>query len=222
MTDRCDDVLARFEAMMASARASAATDEDRLLDGERAAAAERAARQRDAEALTNAGVPERQRRVLADLRDTPAVLSVREWQASDHCALVLSGGVGTGKSIAAAAWLLETVRSLPSGLRSRRWWKAFDLCRLGQFADELGDLCRVRSLVIDDLGGEYADKSGSFATTLTWLVDARYEHNRRIVMTTNLEAAAFRARYGERIYDRLRECGAWVAVGGPSMRGATR
>ena len=46
----------------------------------------------------------------------------------------------------------------------------------------------------------------------------RHGHRRLTVCTTNLKASDFRARYGERVADRIRECGAFVEIAGTSRR----
>ena len=78
------------------------------------------------------------------------------------------------------------------------------------------------ALVLDDLGAEYLDAKGSFLVDLDELIDTFYGDGRPLVITTNTDAAAFKARYGERIVDRLRECGVWLSIADGSMRGAKR
>ena len=55
------------------------------------------------------------------------------------------------------------------------------------------------------------------------LMNKRYNAMRKTILTTNLTAEAFKARYcqgsgGGRLGDRLRECGEWVALTGDSLR----
>ena len=101
-------------------------------------------------------------------------------------------------------------------------------------------LLAERTLVLDDLGVEFADGSGSYRVDLDELVDRFYSDDRALVITTNLvypsakaraerkakgqkvdeSAPTFADRYGERVLDRMRECGRWVDTAAPSMRGA--
>lgn len=59
---------------------------------------------------------------------------------------------------------------------------------------------------------------GAFTNSLDGLVDARYRHLLPTVITTNLRAEEFKARYGARAIDRLRERGEFVELNGASLR----
>jgi DNA replication protein DnaC len=72
--------------------------------------------------------------------------------------------------------------------------------------------------VIDDLGSEYHDAKGFFQTLLDEIIDVRYAGKLPTVITTNLDAAGFAAWYGERIVDRVREGGRFIACGNASLR----
>jgi len=52
------------------------------------------------------------------------------------------------------------------------------------------------------------------------LVDTYYGDQRPLLITTNLDREAFKSRYGQRIADRLRECGRWFSIASESLRGA--
>ncbi len=77
----------------------------------------------------------------------------------------------------------------------------------------------ANALVLDDLGAEYLDAKGSFLVDLEALVDEYYGSQRPLVITTNLTAAGFKARYGARVVDRFREVGTWFSMDGASLRG---
>jgi hypothetical protein len=62
-------------------------------------------------------------------------------------------------------------------------------------------------------------REGSF---LVDLVDVFCGDCKPFVITTNCPNEKFVARYGERIVDRLRECGAFFEWSGPSLRGRRR
>lgn len=143
---------------------------------------------------------------------TDAVQKALAWDYSARNVAVLSGPPGTGKTVAAATWMLHTtwgmqfVRSATFAASSRydhetrdRWFGA-------------------SGLVLDDLGAEYLDGKGSFMVDLDELVDTYYGNRRPLIITTNLTADEFKKRYGNRVEDRIRECAQWITVTGSSMR----
>lgn len=146
-----------------------------------------------------------------------AVLAVNEWlkTESDAWCLVLSGNKGCGKSSAAGWWLqniLKEVQGENNGYRStchQRWFTAGELSRWSRNFEEqkakLNFLKVCNAIVIDDLGSEYADKNGYFNSVLDEIIDARYSNYKRTLITTNLNAAEFHLRYGDRVSDRIRE-----------------
>lgn len=130
--------------------------------------------------------------------------------------LVLSGEKGSGKTVAAAAWAMarNTGTSFVTAMKYAR------TSRFSEVRDRIIGGCRA--LVLDDLGAEYADDKGSFVADLDELVNAFYSDRRRLIITTNCDSVQFAERYGERISDRLAECGEWHQVLDSSMRAATR
>lgn len=127
--------------------------------------------------------------------------------------VVLSGGVGCGKSVAAAWWLLA------EEYKRGRWMTAARLARFPRYdTEEIGKLFKVKRMVLDDLGDEYMDEKGAYLSLLDELINERHSGKRQTVITTNLTAEDFKARYGARIADRVREGGRFVAVSSPSMR----
>lgn len=163
--------------------------------------------------LKRYGISERVLKVVLDGNpvETEAVKLLRAAFARDEkiCLVVLQGGVGCGKSCSAALWAIE---------HGARWITAKDLARTSTYDDDFRSVERARRLVIDDLGTEYADQKGFFLSNLDGLIDARYADELPTVITTNVSAAEFKSRYGERIADRIRGSGAWVEVGGGSLR----
>ena len=134
--------------------------------------------------------------------------------------LVLSGSRGCGKTTAAAWWLLQ--RRAPARYVSTRppqFVDAAALTRWPRYDDgRMRELELAAALVVDDLGMEYDDKHGAFRSFVDGLVNARYAKELPTVITTNLPAADFKARYGERIADRIREAGRFVELAGESLR----
>jgi DNA replication protein DnaC len=99
------------------------------------------------------------------------------------------------------------------------WVTAAKLARWERYdQEEMAKLLKVGKLVIDDLGGEYLDKGGFYASLLDELINERQAGSRATILTTNLDAAGFSSRYGERIVDRIREGGRFFACGNASLR----
>ena len=152
--------------------------------------------------------------------NTPALARAKRFLAEDVPAkrtmLVLSGGVGTGKSTA-AAWFTY----------ARRTWKplfmrAATFARISRYDKEKTSAWEsAGTLVLDDLGAEYADSKGNFLADLDELIDWYYADRRPLIITTNLDIKSFRERYGGesgRISSRIREAGAWAECGGTDLR----
>lgn len=149
---------------------------------------------------------------------------------------VLSGGPGTGKTTAAAWWLyreaIDDAYWKPRDERyfeftpkhqghSSMWLTAPAFSRWPHYDEEkVRKLLRIGHLVIDDLGAEYLDEKGFYLSLFDEVINERYQAAGTVtVMTTNLDAAGFKKRYGERIADRIREVGRFLSVGNVSMRG---
>ncbi len=139
--------------------------------------------------------------------------------------VVISGPPGIGKTVA-ATWLAA---------RRREPWqfvRASALLAASRYDRAARDRLYSTALVVDDIGAEYADPKGSFAADLDELLDVFYGSMRPLVITTNILSVAkgpdgktvypFVERYGERIADRLRECGRWISLTGESRRRGAR
>jgi hypothetical protein len=140
--------------------------------------------------------------------ETEAIKALRQ-ALEGRTIVVLSGGVGCGKTCAAGWWLTQSRGD---------WISASELATLSPFDEASRERMHSPRLVIDDLGAEYLDAKGFLASMLDSLWDYRYSHRLPTVVTTNLSLKQFQARYSERIKDRLRECGDFVEVSGESMR----
>lgn len=153
--------------------------------------------------------------------ETEAMLTARGAIMNREGIVVLSGLPGCGKTTAAAWWLLQPRERVPYvGTSSARFIDATGLARWPKYDNaEMLKLTRSRALVIDDLGVEYADKKGAYSSLLDEVINSRYSAELPTVITTNLPGAEFKARYGERIADRIREAGRFVELGGESLRG---
>lgn len=144
----------------------------------------------------------------------PAVSRVAAWDPDDRSVLVLSGKPGCGKTVAATWWAIQQDWS-PTFLRASSFAAASRYDK-----EERSKWLNAGSMVLDDLGTEYADAKGSFLTDLDELIDTLYGNRRSLIITTNLKAEDFRERYGARVVDRIRECGKWESIGGDSLRKA--
>ncbi len=171
------------------------------------------ARERQAleERLTDSGVPRPLVNiVLGAMKPTEATRAVDEWIVSGRSMLLLTGGVGVGKSVAGA----YTIRRTPG-----KWVGASDISRLASLecAPMLLGARRARLLVVDDLGAEYADKSNWARTAMRNLLCERHDAGLRSVVTTNLSATAWKSYADDRLIDRL-ATGTVKVIGGESMR----
>lgn len=161
--------------------------------------------------------------------------------------VVLSGNPGSGKTAAAARWALTRPGVARSQrFTVARFLRAAEFFRSSRYQRGEGDpttatrdeILRYPALVLDDVGAEYADANGSYRVDFDELVDRYYADDRTLVITTNLlysspaaraalksrgekvddEAPTFAERYGDRVADRIRECGRWVGSAAASMR----
>lgn len=206
---------AALDRMDAAARAAQAAALER---------AEREARERRMAQLAGFGMPTRDLEAIAitaALEESDAKRAVdrfveRHSSLRKQHVLVLSGEPGTGKTCAAAYWIAQRATKHPYvATRDPVYITAARIARTSAFDDEkLEAIELAEKLVIDDLGAEYADEKGSFASKLDSLMDRRYEHLLPTIITTNLEREKFRARVGKRIASRLEETAHFAVVGG--------
>lgn len=149
--------------------------------------------------------------VRDELARTESVDIVRRWLGKtilDRPILVISGAVGTGKTVAAGLALALTgggvfahAPELGRRLRPYSHELAGGLRRLDP---------RTGFLVVDDLGIEDATEA-RWSDAWSHLVDCRCARGRTLI-TSNLSKAALRERYGPRVSDRLRANCYWVEL----------
>lgn len=170
------------------------------------------------------GAPPRAIQTASRARDTDAIRWAKEfieaWQRDDVGMMVLAGGVGVGKTVAAVWAMMAIPQNQHGAWGIRRFRHISDLCEMG-FGDEerkeRQQLRHAHVLVIDDLGTEHLTEK--IQTMLDGLINARYEDTGATIITTNLPSEQFSARYGKRIYDRLCGRGAWYDIPHESLRG---
>jgi DNA replication protein DnaC len=193
-------------------------DHDAKVAAERAESERQEAKDREANrirAFENAGWPIRalEAAQAAD-QEQPAVLRALSWKPQEESVLVLSGQPGCGKTTAAAVWALKACPWPPVFLR------ATSFAASSRYNHEQRDeWLHAQALVLDDLGAEYADAKGNFLVDLDELIDTFYGDKRPLLITTNCTADEFKQRYGARIVDRIRECGAFYGIKIGSLRG---
>lgn len=156
--------------------------------------------------------------------------------------LVIAGPVGRGKSVAGALMVTqpspdeyqqytwEYIKGLdelaasdsvpwPPELHSRFITSA-DWSKLDQYNnDEIAPYRSCSMLVIDDLGTEFADRKEYFLRHLIVLINYRHSQGLRTLITSNFTMAEFKDFVGEKVEDRIRQCGKFVVIDGESYRG---
>ncbi len=147
---------------------------------------------------------------------TKAIETINEWLATAVPAIVLSGGVGIGKTVAAVYALTrhrvswQVVRAQRIGAHYERWQSDRE--------DNVVPLrVDVSLLLVDDLGKEGSDRRAHDA--LDEVADARQSRSTRTIYTTNLSGKEFAAReYSHRFRSRLAQSAIWESVVGPDLR----
>lgn len=130
----------------------------------------------------------------------------------------------TGIARGADKWWEDAVEDIRRRPPAREWslWEARDLPVLWdpwKAEVEAGAKPAARSrpyIVLDDLGTER--ESDRFFEALGAFVDYRMDARLKTVITTNLAKQDIRARYGDRIADRINHVGKSFVVGGASRR----
>lgn len=126
--------------------------------------------------------------------------------------LLMYGGVGTGKTFAAACianYLLD--QKIPVVMIS--FIKLLEMLEKNTDNDIIQNLQSAKLLVLDDLG---AERRTSYALEKVYnIIDARYRSKLPVILTTNLtmdEMMDAESMQYERIYDRIFEMCAGIAV----------
>jgi chromosomal replication initiation ATPase DnaA len=195
------------------ARAPEGWDAERRKRDEAALAKDAADREAARRAYALSSLPPKLQATLAAgcIELTPATRAVDSWM-SDRTSrvLLIRGGVGVGKSVAAAR---AVTLSVDAGRRSVSWHRPNDFVSAVLHAYD-GHAPRLGGdlVVIDDVGRE---TKADFCEALCAFID---DYAASILLTTNLTKDQFSSRYDVRLIDRLREVGRAVDVKGASRR----
>lgn len=178
------------------------------------------------------GVPERVLRAAFDEepRDTPALQAVLNFLSRSRSILVLSGTNQCGKTTA-AGWAACCHLSLGGESRRTRFVTAAEATR-----PDVGEALALQAkslqlLVIDDIGQAFFGQSGYSLRQLEVIVDAVYQGNGRLILTTDIalrndaNKLPFFELMGRRITSRISQAGQCVAnlggvFGQPPAHGA--
>lgn len=155
-----------------------------------------------------------------------------EWLTDPHGkpSLLLCGLCGNGKTSLALGlkWLIEYVIEKELGFTNR---KEVDYSTAKGIAEtrsmssstdpSLIRFSNAEMLIVDDLGEEPKEVMvfGMIHTPIIDLMTARYSSQRLTIFTSNLNTDEIKAKYGERVYDRLRESCDIVLFTNDSYRG---
>jgi len=155
-------------------------------------------------------------------KPTVASAALERMETERKCLALLTGDTGVGKTSAAVAFLAREVLKDERDDLPVLFVRATECARMGLYdADDknlAGQMRTATALVIDDLGAEFMSEGSIWRTILDEVIDTRYGEGLATVLTTNLTTDAFKARYGERIADRIRHAGVVEACGTGSMR----
>lgn len=169
--------------------------------------------------------------VRANDKPTTCIATAKQWWAGDlklFPALVMAGGFGVGKTVAAAWCAVEWAREypwnqLPTGSNESPmvWIDGPRIRELGLFNEASADLLSAASAaqltIVDDVGRE-GDRRALEA--LSDVLMERLDARRATVLSTNVKGNDFVARYGGGLADRLRALAIFATARGPSLRGA--
>lgn len=173
------------------------------------------------EQLRHVGCPDLVLSALrSQMRETASWKVARDWMLDfDAWCLVLIGGPGCGKSVA-AGWAAHQKLMRNFGVHWVDCPKQSERPMYGTEAELRRFQCRTTQvLVLDDLGGGRRERESQ--PWLAWLDDvlgSRGNEGRKTVITTNRNTDELKAWLGERLADRLR-AGMLSSSGEKSLRG---
>lgn len=137
--------------------------------------------------------------------------------------MLMCGTYGCGKTTLANAFadayeLIEGTIGTIAVIRL----SAIDVCAIARTNEaRFNEICnKVELIVIDDVGTEpvFVKVFGTDASPVVEMLYKRYDNRKPIIVTTNLAAKQFYARYGERIKDRGKEMFSVITMKNGSRR----
>ena len=171
--------------------------------------------------LEQLGVGDRTLAAVRSPLQTPAMDAVRAWLPTSSWSLLLIGGPGCGKTVA-AAWAAPHIFAAGGYVC---WVRVAQAAHEGLYGAE-ADIRHRRwrnttLLVLDDVGAEF--KSDAWMGVLQEILDERWAHGRKTIVTSNLSLDAgdrsLRDRIGgARVMDRIAQDGQAVLCGSISLR----
>lgn len=142
----------------------------------------------------------------------PEYDQVVDWLADNRGkGLFLYGNCGRGKSL--------MVRYVLPAVYLYRFGKVFNVYDMQEMNRELDTMLTKQFVSVDDVGSEdvvsvYGNKRMAFAE----LMDAAEKDGKLVLISSNLQADDLRARYGDRVVDRIKGCTHRILFKGESMR----
>ena len=174
--------------------------------------------------FTEAGIGRRHLPLLLGkekgLIETTSLGAARRFLADERLwCLTLLGGHGAGKTMA-AEWLVveAALAGLGANDGARQVITPFGLRDAAFDPEERRRLQQRRVLVVDDLGCEGSDRDGLLRWVVFEILDHRWRHCRKTVITSNLGPSAFQRFYGRRVTERLTSAGLCISIAGPNLR----
>lgn len=156
-----------------------------------------------------------------------------EFMCNTHKGAILMGTIGTGKTTSMRIWeqvnymLLNNnniskfgKERMPGIISTRQIQMRFS----AEGDSFLLELSEQNFICIDDLGSEavlvnqYGTKSDPIASLLFLRYEKWQQHKSRTYATSNLTKDQLKARYGERLFDRMNEMFTFIVMKGESKR----
>jgi len=135
-----------------------------------------------------------------------AIRYAREWTANPSGWLVLTGGVGTGKTkllnAILSTWRGEQRQALTAAELLDYWRSAMDTEALGPV---FNTYCTAPAAILDDLGAERPTPWSM--ERLPLYLDMRYNRRLPTAIATNLDRQGMVEHLGERLADRVFDAG---------------
>lgn len=136
--------------------------------------------------------------------------------------LLLTGNIGAGKTTLALSLcnVIDTFNSYSSCFRCVKATAVVNAAR-DEEEGRFDHIKMAKRLFIDDLGIEPAMSKvyGNETTPIVDLLYFRYDRMLPTIIATNLSIGEIRDKYGDRVFDRIRETFAVMQFNGESMRG---